>query len=192
VGCCVTRGLCAITNPLVNSYKRLVPGYEAPVNVAWSCATARRIIRVPERRGTGTRVELRMPGPVGQPVPRARRDAGCRARRRRDRGRLARAGDTNIFEMSFRESAACASTTCRTTSNEACDELEKDDVITDALGAHVTEHFLHAKREEWREYITQVSAWELERYLARCAMRASSRCVRLTAAEQRRRRPRAD
>src|SRR5438105_14219417 len=61
------RGMCAITNPLVNSYKRLVPGYEAPVNVAWSMRNRSPLIRVPERRGSGTRVELRMPDPAANP-----------------------------------------------------------------------------------------------------------------------------
>src|SRR5213075_437394 len=61
------RGFCAVTNPLVNSYKRLVPGYEAPVNVAWSMRNRSPLIRVPDRRGVGTRVELRMPDPAANP-----------------------------------------------------------------------------------------------------------------------------
>ena len=61
------RGMCAVTNPLVNSYKRLVPGYEAPVNVAWSMRNRSPLIRVPERRGLGTRRDLRMPDPAANP-----------------------------------------------------------------------------------------------------------------------------
>ena len=87
------RGMCAITNPLVNSYKRLVPGYEAPVNVAWSMRNRSPLIRVPERRESGTRVELRMPDPSANPYLGARGDVGGRARWDRDAGRPSRAGE---------------------------------------------------------------------------------------------------
>jgi glutamine synthetase len=73
--------------------------------------------------------------------------------------------DTNIFEMSHREKRRLRIDDLPQDLNEACNELEKDDVIMAALGDHVAKHFLHAKREEWREYITQVTQWELESYL---------------------------
>ena len=73
----------------------------------------------------------------------------------------------NIWEMSHRERRRLRIDDLPHDLNEACDELEKDEVITAALGAHVTEQFLHAKRTEWREHISQVSAWELEQYLAK-------------------------
>jgi len=159
------RGFAAITNPLVNSYKRLVPGYEAPVNVAWSMRNRSPLIRVPERRGTGTRVEVRMPDPSANPylalavMLAAGLDGIATSADHRE------PVDTNIFEMSFREKRRLRIDDLPHDLNEACDELEKDDVILDALGEHVAKHFLHAKREEWREYITQVHQWELERYL---------------------------
>ena len=100
------RAMCAITNPLVNSYKRLVPGYEAPVNVAWSMRNRSPLIRVPARRGAGTRVELRSPDPIGESVPRAGRDAGGGNRRRRDEGHVARAGgDEHLGDVASREAA---------------------------------------------------------------------------------------
>ena len=159
------RGFCAITNPLVNSYKRLVPGYEAPVNVAWSMRNRSPLIRVPARRGTGTRVEVRMPDPSANPylalavmmaagLDGIATDADYRE-----------PVDTNIFEMSFREKRRLRIDDLPHDLNEACDELEKDDAILDALGEHVAKNFLHAKRQEWHEYITQVTAWELENYL---------------------------
>ena len=86
------RGFCAITNPLINSYKRLVPGYEAPSNVAWSTRNRSPLVRIPDRRGLGTRCELRMPDPVVQSVPRAHRAARGRPRRRRAQARGPRAG----------------------------------------------------------------------------------------------------
>lgn len=161
------RGMCAITNPLVNSYKRLVPGYEAPVNVAWSMRNRSPLIRVPERRGTGTRVELRMPDPSANPylalavmlaagLDGIETDADYRE-----------PVNENIWEMSYREKRRLRIDDLPHNLSEALDELEKDTVITAALGEHVTENFVAAKRQEWREYITQVSAWELENYLVK-------------------------
>ena len=75
--------------------------------------------------------------------------------------------ETNIWEMSHREKRRLRIDDLPHDLNEACDELEKDEVITAALGEHISSHFLAAKRQEWREYITQVSAWELEHYLAK-------------------------
>jgi glutamine synthetase len=161
------RGFCAITNPLVNSYKRLVPGYEAPVNVAWSMRNRSPLIRIPDRRGLGTRCELRMPDPAANPylalavmlaagLDGIETDADYRE-----------PVNQNIWEMSHREKRRLRIDDLPHDLNEACDELEKDKVITAALGEHVTRHFLEAKREEWREYISQVSNWELENYLAK-------------------------
>jgi glutamine synthetase len=161
------RGMCAITNPLVNSYKRLVPGYEAPVNVAWSMHNRSPLIRVPARRGTGTRVELRSPDPSANPylalatmlaagLDGVETDASSRE-----------PVNENIWEMSHREKRRLRIDDLPHDLNEACDELEKDEVIKTALGEHITKHFLAAKRQEWRDYITQVSSWELEQYLAK-------------------------
>ena len=161
------RGMCAITNPLVNSYKRLVPGYEAPVNVAWSMRNRSPLIRVPARRGTGTRVELRSPDPSANPylalaVMLAAGLDGV------ETGASSREPvETNIWEMSHREKRRLRIDDLPHDLNEACDEFEKDDVMGAALGPHITTHFLAAKRQEWREYITQVSPWELENYLAK-------------------------
>jgi glutamine synthetase len=87
------RGFCAITNPLVNSYKRLVPGFEAPVNVAWSMRNRTPMIRIPDRRGLGTRCELRIPDPSAKPISRACSAACCRTRWNREKAGRARAGE---------------------------------------------------------------------------------------------------
>ncbi|WKW10859.1 type I glutamate--ammonia ligase [Pseudogemmatithrix spongiicola] len=161
------RGMSAITNPLVNSYKRLVPGYEAPVNVAWSLHNRSPLIRVPSRRGAGTRVELRSPDPSANPylalavMLAAGLDGIATEATSRE------PVNENIWEMSFRERRRLRIDDLPHDLNEACDELEKDADICEALGPHVTQQFLAAKREEWREYISQVSAWELDRYLAK-------------------------
>ena len=161
------RGMCAITNPLVNSYKRLVPGYEAPVNVAWSMRNRSPMIRIPASRGAGTRCELRTPDPAANPylaltVMLAAGLAGVETE-----AEWREPVDTNIWEMSHREKRRLRIDDLPHDLNEACDELEKDDTIREALGPHITKHYLEAKRAEWREYITQVSQWELDRYLVK-------------------------
>jgi glutamine synthetase len=161
------RGFCAITNPLVNSYKRLVPGYEAPVNVAWSMRNRSPLIRIPERRGQGTRIELRMPDPAANPYLALAVMLAAGLEGIETQADWREPVNVNIWEMSHREKRRLRIDDLPHDLNEACDELEKDKVIRDALGDHVVEHFLAAKREEWRDYITQVSAWELESYLAK-------------------------
>jgi len=159
------RGFCAVTNPLVNSYKRLVPGYEAPTNVAWSMRNRSPLVRIPDRRGIGTRCELRMPDPSANPylALAVQLAAGLDGVERKlvppD------AVNKNIFTMSFRERRKYRIDELPRDLHEALEMLEKDDVVRDALGPHIYERFLEAKREEWQEYIGQVSEWELNRYL---------------------------
>jgi glutamine synthetase len=161
------RGMCAITNPLVNSFKRLVPGYEAPVNVAWSMRNRSPLIRVPDRRGPGTRVELRMPDPSANPYLALAVMLAAGLDGIETKADWREPVNENIFEMSFRERRRLRIDDLPHDLNEALTELEKDEVITGALGEHVARHFVEAKRQEWREYITQVSSWELENYLVK-------------------------
>jgi glutamine synthetase len=161
------RGMCAITNPLVNSYKRLVPGYEAPVNVAWSMRNRSPLIRVPDRRGVGTRVEQRMPDPAANPYLALAVMLAAGLDGVATEADWREPVNENIWEMSHRERRRLRIDDLPHDLNEALDELEKNDVVREALGPHITRHFIEAKRQEWREYITQVSAWELEEYLAK-------------------------
>jgi glutamine synthetase len=159
------RGFCAVTNPLVNSYKRLVPGYEAPTNVAWSMRNRSPLVRIPDRRGIGTRCELRMPDPSANPylALAVQLAAGLDGIERT----LVPPDpvNKNIFTMSFRERRRYRIDELPRDLHEALDMLEKDGIIRDALGSHIYERFVEAKREEWQEYIGQVSEWELNRYL---------------------------
>lgn len=161
------RGFCAITNPLVNSYKRLVPGYEAPVNVAWSMRNRSPLVRIPDRRGSGTRCELRMPDPSANPylALAVQLAAGLDGVERR----LTPPDpvNKNIFEMSHRERRKYRIDELPRDLHEALECLEKDDLIRGALGEHIYERFVEAKHEEWEDYIGKVSAWELQRYLGR-------------------------
>jgi len=161
------RGITAITNPLVNSYKRLLPGYEAPVNVAWSMRNRSPMIRIPDRRGTGTRIELRIPDPAANPYLALAVQLAAGLDGIVTNADAREPVNTNIWEMSHRERRRLRIDDLPRNLEEACNELEKDDVITGALGDHVTNHFLAAKRQEWQDYITQVSPWELDNYLAK-------------------------
>jgi glutamine synthetase len=159
------RGFCAVTNPLINSYKRLVPGYEAPTNIAWSERNRSPLVRVPAARGMATRVELRMPDPSCNPylafavMLRSGLDG---IDRKIDPGPPV---NKNIYKMSHRERRHLKIDELPGNLSEALDELEDDDLIKDTLGEHILAHFVEAKREEWFDYIKQVSPWEIDRYL---------------------------
>jgi glutamine synthetase len=161
------RGLCAVTNPLVNSYKRLVPGYEAPVNVAWSMRNRSPMIRVPDRRGAGTRIELRTPDPAANPYLALAVMLAAGLEGIETQAEWREPVNQNIWEMSYRERRRLRIDDLPQDLNEACDALEKDEIVQAALGEHVAEHYLNAKRQEWRDYVTQVSQWELDQYLAK-------------------------
>jgi len=159
------RGMCAITNPLVNSYKRLVPGYEAPTNIAWSEKNRSPLVRVPATRGTGTRIELRMPDPSCNPylaLAVMLRSGLDGIEKKVDPGPPI---NKNIYKMSHRERRHLRIDELPGNLSEALDELEKDDLVRDTLGDHLFEHFVTAKREEWFDYIKHVSPWEIDRYL---------------------------
>ena len=159
------KGFCAITNPLVNSYKRLVPGFEAPTSVAWSEKNRSPLVRVPAARGAATRIELRMPDPACNPylalavMLRAGLDG---IEKNIDPGPPI---NKNIFTMSHRARRHLRIDDLPGNLSEALDELEKDDLVRDTLGDHLFEHFVAAKREEWHDYIRHISPWEIDRYL---------------------------
>ena len=161
------RGFCAITNPLVNSYKRLVPGYEAPVNVAWSMRNRSPLVRIPDRRKLGTRCELRMPDPSCNPylALTVQLAAGLDGIERKLTAR--EPVSRNIFTMSYRDRRKYRIDELPRDLHEALEMLEKDDVVTEALGEHLTERFLEAKRNEILQYNLQVSRWEIDNYLGR-------------------------
>lgn len=161
------KGMCAITNPLVNSYKRLVPGYEAPTNIVWSERNRSPLVRVPARRGQGTRVELRMPDPSCNPylaftVMIAAGLDGIAAKA--DPGPPV---NKNIFAMSHREKRRLRVDELPSNLAEALGAMKKDPLIREALGDHIYQHFVEAKTKAWEEYNAEVHPWEVDRYLAR-------------------------
>ncbi len=158
-------GMVAVTNPLVNSYKRLIPGYEAPVNVAWSTSNRSALIRIPAKRGNSTRAEFRMPDPSCNPylalalILAAGLDgiqAGLEP---------PPAIQRNIFKMTVREKRHHKIRELPGNLSEAVDALERDEIMVAALGEHLQDHYSATKRQEWAEYSATVHAWELERYL---------------------------
>lgn len=159
------RGFCALTNPLVNSYKRLLTGYEAPCYLAWSSSNRSSLIRIPAPRGQGTRVELRNPDPACNPylVFAACLAAGLDGI---EHGLTPPPEVTeNIYAMSDADRAARNIANLPVNLADALCTLEGDPVITEALGEHVTRQYTEGKRREWEEYRAQVSQWELSRYL---------------------------
>ncbi|HSM37035.1 MAG TPA: type I glutamate--ammonia ligase [Longimicrobiales bacterium] len=160
------QGLVAVTNPLVNSYKRLVPGYEAPVNVAWSHRNRSPMVRIPARRGPGTRMELRMPDPSANPYLALAVQLGAGLDGVKRELTPPDPVDKNIFALTVRERRRYKIKQLPRDLGEAIAHLKKDDVMKDVLAEHVFEHFVAAKEQEWEDYISQVHDWEIERYLA--------------------------
>lgn len=159
------RGMAAVTNPLVNSYKRLVPGYEAPCYVAWSAGNRSALIRIPASRGMGTRVELRCPDPACNPYLNM---AVCLAAGLDGIERGLTPPDEiteNIFAMGPEARSARSIDSLPGTLSEAIDCLQADPVIASTLGEHVMGQYVQGKMKEWNAYRTHVSSWEIGRYL---------------------------
>ena len=159
------RGMTAITNPLVNSYKRLVPGYEAPCYLAWSASNRSALIRIPAARGSSTRVELRCPDPACNPYLAI---AVCLAAGLDgiEKGLMPPAEITeNIFTMTEKERKAHGIDSLPGNLLEAVELLEQNPLIMETLGEHVCHSYVSGKRREWDEYRTRVTDWELKRYM---------------------------
>ena len=159
------RGMAAITNPIVNSYKRLVPGFEAPTYIAWSATNRSPLVRVPAARGAGTRVELRCPDCACNPYLAI---AVCLAAGLDGikRGLTPPASvQQDIFEMTEKERAEAGITSLPRNLYEAIQEMKKSEFMKDVLGEEVFHKYVKAKRAEWNEYTSQVTDWEIDRYL---------------------------
>jgi glutamine synthetase len=155
----------AVTNPTVNSYKRLVPGYEAPVYVAWSDVNRSALIRVPDAAGASSRFEIRSPDPSCNPylALAAVIEAGLDGiENDADPGEPVR---EDIYEFDEEKRDEYGITTLPGSLGQALDALEDDEVVTEALGEHVTEKFLEAKRADFADYKAHVSSWEKGKYL---------------------------
>lgn len=159
------RGMTAVTNPLVNSYKRLVPGFEAPIHITWSDSHRRPLIRIPVERGESTRIELRSPDPAANPYLAF---AVCLA-----------AGldgiehkimppnpvSASVMDMTKEERMKLEIGALPSDIKEAVDALEKDSLLCRVLGNHISEKYVKEKRAAWADYCEQVTNWEIDNYL---------------------------
>ena len=159
------KGMAAITNPLVNSYKRLVPGYEAPCYMAWSASNRSALIRIPAARGQSTRVELRSPDPSCNPYLEL---AVCLAAGLDgiEKGMTPPPEITdNIVAMDAATRRSKGSDSLPGALHEALAEMKKDQLIMDTLGEHIASQYIAGKEAECDEYRTRVSSWEIDKYM---------------------------
>ena len=159
------KGMTVITNPIVNSYKRFVPGYEAPIYITWSATNRSPLIRIPAARGEGRRVELRNPDPSANPYlvlalclaagldgikNKIQPDAELRE---------------NVFELTEQDKKRLGIESLPADLHEAVECLKSDDFIREILGEHIYNKFIEAKEAEWNDYRAAVTQWEIDEYL---------------------------
>ena len=159
------KGMTAVMNPLVNSYKRLVPGYEAPVHIAWSSKNRSPLIRIPSARGEGTRIELRSPDSAANPYLAIAIALAAGLDGIKNKIEPPAAVNRNIFEMTDKGRKKAKVESLPSNLLDAVEALEKDKLIQDALGPHIAPLYISAKKREWGLYSEQVTQWEIDRYL---------------------------
>ena len=160
------KEMTVLTNPLVNSYKRLVPGYDAPVYVAWSASANRStMIRIPSSRGESTRIELRCPDSAVNPYLALAACLSAGLEGIRNNLTPPPSVDTNIFAMSDEEMAEHHIDQLPETLGEALEHFEGSEFAKNLLGNHIYTKYLEAKAEEWKKFRAEVTDWEVEEYL---------------------------
>ena len=162
------REITAITNQTVNSYKRLIPGFEAPVYVAWARNNRSALVRVPiakSGKAASTRIEYRAPDPAGNPYLAFSVMLAAGLKGIEQGYELPSEASSNVFELTDEERAAEGIIQLPQSLSDALDVMEKSELVAEALGEHIFEWFLRNKRQEWIGYKTQVTQFELDRYL---------------------------
>jgi glutamine synthetase len=161
------KAFTAITNPVVNSYKRLISGYEAPVYIAWSGKNRSPLVRVPAKRGQSTRLELRSPDPTTNPYLAEAAMLAAGLDGIKNKIDPPKSCDRNLYELTAADRKELGIDSLPSSLDGAIDELLKDDVIVDALGEHVTSCFSEAKRKEFAAFNRSVTPWEIDQYLSK-------------------------
>ena len=159
------KGMTLVANPIVNSYKRLIPGYEAPVYITWSEGNRSPLIRIPSTRGTNMRIELRSPDPAANPYLLL---ASCLAAGLdgiKNELPIPESVEGNIYEMSKQELEERGIEAIPSNLSKACHYFEDDAFMKQVLGEHVHAKYLDAKRKEWNRFREQVTEWEIDEYL---------------------------
>ena len=163
------RELSLLTNPIVNSYKRLVSGYEAPIYACWSDANRSSLIRIPAIRGLATRTELRNVDPCANPYLALAGILACGLSGIEDTDEkdMIPPVNDNLFELSEDEIKARKIVCLPETLHSAIEEFKDSKILKEVLGTHLFPKYIEAKEKEWREYHTTVSEFELKKYLGR-------------------------
>jgi glutamine synthetase len=161
------ESMTAVTNPLVNSYKRLVPNYEAPVYIAWSASNRSPLIRIPAGRGNSTRLELRCPDPSANPYLTLAVCLAAGLDGIKNELEPSDSVDKNIYSMTLEERAAAGVKSLPADLQEATRALENSEFIKNVLGKHISNKYILAKKAEWDIYRSQITQWELDQYLYR-------------------------
>ena len=159
------RGFTAVTNPLVNSYKRLVPGYEAPVYVAWSASNRSALVRIPANRGLSTRAEVRCPDPACNPYLALAMMLYSGLDGVKNKLEAPASVNVDIFEMTLAEKDAAGIDSLPGTLEEAILALKESPIAKQALGDHIFEKYIEGKTLEWDSYRTWVTDWETKTYI---------------------------
>ncbi len=159
------KGMTLITNPLVNSYKRLVPGYEAPIYIAWSSINRSPLIRIPSSRGQETRIELRSPDSAANPYLLIAVCLAAGLEGIQNKITPPAPVNRNVFDLTEEEMNTLGIEAIPCDMGEAIEELKKDTFIQKVLGDHVFQKYVKAKEQEWNDYRAQVTDWEIEEYL---------------------------
>jgi glutamine synthetase len=159
-------GFAAVTNPLVNSYKRLVPGYEAPVYIAWSASNRSAMIRIPASRGLGTRTEVRCPDPACNPYLAFAMMLNSGLDGIKNNLQAPPPVNHDIFEMTAQEKEAAGIASLPGSLKEALEALKANPLAKATLGEHILKNYIENKEQEWDDYRIAITDWEIKRYLS--------------------------
>ncbi len=159
------KSMAAISNPLVNSYKRLVPGYEAPVYIAWSARNRSPLVRIPAARGASTRIELRNPDPTANPYFLLSACIAAGLDGVKNNLKVCEPIDRNIYDMTKQERDAAGIENLPHNLINAVKAMQKSDLMKETLGEYSFNLYAQAKINEWDDYRTKVHQWEIDKYL---------------------------
>ncbi len=159
------KGITAICNPIINSYKRLISGYEAPTNIAWSTTNRSTLLRIPANRGDSTRIELRNPDPIANPylVFAVMLKAGLDGIKNKIQPPAEI--NQNVFELEKKQKDELEIPKLPRDLQEALNDMKKNSLVKETLGEHVFNRFLEAKQKEWDKFNSEVHNWEINEYL---------------------------
>lgn len=161
------KGICAVTNPLVNSYKRLVPGFEAPCRIAWTLSNRSALVRIPASRGESTRAELRSPDPACNPYLAFALLLAAGLDGVENDMTPPPAVTSNIYGIAEEDLRQQQVEALPRSLEEAVKEMKADPLVRETLGDHVFSKYIETKEKEWRSFSSTVSQWELDRYLSK-------------------------